>query len=142
MRAKGNRCWPELVYCESRFDLDGLSVARAAMGGNRGVSFSSGREAGLEPLLELRRGTGGTGGKSSSTGLGRLRDASEPMRLGSSIPPTVSIAANCGAFDGALGIGLVQDSPAVETDAPSSTVLDRSFWVGLLTTAAAPSSSV
>ena len=85
--------------------LIGLS-AGAAVG--NGAVRSSGRAAGLDVLRELFLGRGGTAGRSSSsiTGLGLLREASEPILLGNSIPPTVSIAGRAGGFADARGIEL------------------------------------
>lgn len=89
-----------------------------------GAVRSSGREAGLDPRRELFLGKGGTAGRSSSNfGLGLFLDASDPILLGNSIPPTVSIAGRAGGRADVRGIGLTYDSPAVENE---SRVLGRS----------------
>lgn len=78
---------------------------------------------GSDVLLELRRGMlgiAGTAGISSSTGRGFFLDASEPIRLGSSMPPIESMAGKCGGVEVTRGIGLAYDSPAVEKDTASS----------------------
>lgn len=106
----------------SRPVLIGLSVGAAV--GNGGAR-SSGRAAGLEFRRELFLGRGGTAGNSSSStiGLALLREASDPILLGNSIPPTVSIAGKAGGLAEDRGIGLTYDSPAVENE---SRVLGRS----------------
>lgn len=108
-----------MFICRSRLDRAGLSGGGVATGGAR---RSSGNARGLEVRLELFRGTGGTGGMSSLPIDRSLRgEASDSLRLGSSMPPPrKSIAGKAGGLAGALGTGLAYDSPAVENDAASS----------------------
>jgi len=112
-----------VLIWSSRLDRAGLPVGGAAAGG---ALRSSGGARGLEVRLELLRGTGGTGGMSLSTGGAFRRDDSDPIRLGSSMPPEEkSIAGSAGGLVGALGMGLVYDSPAVEKDTASSSSVVR-----------------
>lgn len=118
-----------------RLERAGDSGLTTAMGG----SCILVERRGSDVLLELRRGmlgTAGTAGISSSIGRGFFLEASEPIRLGSSMPPIESMAGRCGGVEDVRGIGLAYDSPAVEKDTASSScdrVRDR--LLSLLVTA-------